>query len=67
MIKRCYGPKKRRKFDMDADWLPQMSRSFVLKFSASPPQEPAQPEAPEAPTTKNKTTDAQGLETAYEA
>ena len=28
---------------MDADWMPQKNRSFVLKGSAGPPQEPAQP------------------------
>ena len=76
MIKHFYGPKKRRKFDMDADWLPQKNRSFVLKGSVAPPQEPAQPAAPTPqaptpqatkPTTKSKTTDAQGLKTAYKA
>ena len=74
MIKQFYGPKKRRKFDMDTDWMLQKNRSFALKGSVAPPQEPTQPEirTPQAPqpksptpTTKSKTTDAQGLKTAY--
>ena len=72
MIKHFYGPKKRRKFDIDAEWLPQKNRQFALKGSVDPPQEPAQPQVPPqpetpTPTTENKTTDDQGLKTAYKA
>ena len=62
MIKHFYGPKKRRKFDMDADWLPQKNRPFVLKGSQSGPPEAkgvSPPPVPDAkPEPRCKTTDA---------
>ena len=65
MIKN-FGPKKRRKFDMDADWLPRKNRPFVLKGS-QPDQQPKQDEPlPEAkPESRGKATNAKGLKTAY--
>ena len=67
MIKHFYGPKKRRTFDMDADWLPQTNRQFVMNGSESqqdaPKQEPPKQEVKSEP--RRKTTDAQGLKTAY--
>ena len=71
MIKN-YGHKKRRKFDMDADWLPQKNRQFVMKGSDQQPDEPT-PDAKPAPDAKptpdakprGKTTDAKGLKTTY--
>ena len=71
MIEHFYGPKKRRKFDMDADWLPQKNRPFVLKGSQPEPPTPppAPPDAKPVPDAKpeprGKTTDAKGLKTAY--
>ena len=69
MIKQFYGHKKRREFDMDADWLPQKNRPCVLKGS-QPDQQPEPPKVPEAPKPDapepgGKTTDAKGLKTAY--
>ena len=75
MIKN-YGHKKRRKFDMDADWLPQKNRPFVMKGSqpnqpeppVPPPSDP--PVQPSPPTVQKqwvKTSDATGLKTAYAA
>ena len=65
-----YGHKKRRKFDMDADWLPQKNRPCVLKGS-QPDQQPDEPipDANPAPDAKphGKATDAKGLKTAYDS
>ena len=65
MIKN-YVHKKRPKFDMDADWLPQKNKQFVMKGSDQQPHEPT-PGAKPTPDAKpmGKTTDAKGLKTAY--
>jgi len=47
MVK-LYGPKRRKIFDDDADWLPPRNRKFVLKNPV------AQTRAPEAPEAKKE-------------
>ena len=58
MIKN-YGHKKRRKFDMDADWLPQKNRPFAMKGS-QPVLTPSQGNQPEPPKPESL---SQGAET----
>ena len=53
-----FDPKKRRKCDDDADWLPQKARLFVLKQALHPP-------LPPIPEQKSRTTDKEGLDRAY--
>ena len=55
MIKQFYGPKKRVKFDVQADWLPAKDRQFLIKQAAAPRQEPK-------PETIRKTSDKEGLD-----
>ena len=63
-----YGPKRRKMFDEDANWLPPKNRSFALKNPVASrerqaPQGPVKQDA--KPEPRRKTTDAKGLKTAY--
>ena len=63
MIK-FYGPKRRKKFDEEADWLPQKNKLFVLEqpiVQTEPQSEPQQEPKQEA----KKPTDKEGLDQAY--
>ena len=63
-----YGPKRRKMFDEDANWLPQKNRPFVLKnpVASRETQVPRGPTKQEVkPQPRRKTTDAKGLKTAY--
>ena len=57
MVK-SYGPKRRRRFDEEADWLPPKNRPFVMKRQQ---RDETEPEPPLAPKTIKKTSDAEGL------
>jgi len=66
-----YGPRRRKTFDDDADWLPSRNRRFVLKN----PMAPSDPEPLPEPSSdgsqtkgtkgRKKTSDSEGLRTAY--
>ena len=63
----------RRKFDDDADWLPQKDRLFVLKQPVPLPSSPAlapaplPPPPPHPPPQKTRTTYKEGLDRAYKS
>ena len=57
-----YGPKRRRRFDEEADWLSPKNRPFVMNRQQREETE-SLPEGPIPETTKTakKTTDSEGL------
>ena len=64
-----YGPRRRQRFDEEADWLPQKNRPFTMKRLQ---REEATESLPEGPTpetrkTTKKTSDSEGLSQAYRA
>ena len=59
-----YGPKRRKMFDEDADWLPPKNRLFVMKQpTAQTAQEPKPEQKTEPKLQLKKTTDKEGLKT----
>ena len=63
-----YGPKRRQRFDEEADWLPQKNRPVVMKRLQREETE-SLPEGPIPETTKTtkKSSDSEGLRRAYAA
>ena len=64
-----YGPKRRQRFDEEADWLPQKNRPFTMKRLQREEATESLPEGPTPETTKTtkKTSDSEGLRRAYAA
>ena len=66
-----YGPKRRRRFDEEADWLPSKNRAFVMKQSLPEGGQTKGPKSeyvpPLVPKATKKTTDSEGLRRAYKA
>ena len=58
-----YGPRRRQRFDEEADWLPQKNRPFAMKRLQREEETESLPEGPIPETTKTikKTSDAEGL------
>ena len=63
MIK-FYGPKRRKKFDEEADWLPPKNKLFVLKQPTVETESLSEPKQEPNQEAKN-TTDKEGLDQAY--
>ena len=58
-----YEPKRRRRFDEDADWLPPRNRPFAMKQPKAEPKSESLP--PQESNGTKKTTDKEGLGRAY--
>jgi hypothetical protein len=63
-IAKFNGPKRRRRFDEEADWLPSKNIPFVMKRQQ---REETESKPPLVPKTTKKTTDSEGLRRAYKA
>ncbi len=60
-----YGPKRRRRFDEDADWVPPKNRPFVMKQPKAETEPKSESLPPQDSKRTKKTTDKEGLDKAY--
>ncbi len=60
-----YGPKRGRRFDEDADWLPPKNRPFVMKQPKAETEPKSESLPPQESQGTKKTTDKEGLDRAY--